>query len=303
MSHSLCRMEPRRKMSLLRAAIALAVLVIGVVLLAKMRSGWHAHSDARGGRLEALGADLMFFDAEEIVERGPSRVMVLRFDGPVEWVPHHYRGAGLEGPTTAEAWRKHLGVPVVFNAGQFDEDDDHLGWLKGEGVWLSKLYREQWKALLVSTPREGAAWSGIVDLEESDVSEVKRYRNVLQSMMLVDDRAGVRVRESRRTACRTVVAQDNQGRMMLVMTEGAVTLANLGRWLVESDLGVVRAMNLDGGLESQVSLESGDVSMSLYGQYGSGSEVFDAGAGALRRPVPAVVAVQPVTEGPSQASR
>lgn len=296
-------MESRRKKTVLRVAGALVLLVLVSFLVAKMRSGWRAHSDHRGGRLESIGADLMFFDAGEIVERGPSRVLVLRFDGPVEWVPYHYRTEGLDGPKTAEEWRKHLRVPVVFNAGQFDEDNEHLGWLKGDGEWLSKLFREQWKALLVSTPLEGAAWSGILDLEASETALAERYRNVLQSMMLVDDVQGVRVRESDRTANRTVIAQDSQGRMMLVMTEGAVTLANLGRWLMDSNLGVARAMNLDGGLESQVSLEADDVSMSLYGQYGSGSEVFDAGAGALRQPVPAVVAVRPVKATDSRASR
>ncbi|MEM6732897.1 MAG: phosphodiester glycosidase family protein, partial [Myxococcota bacterium] len=215
------------------------------------------------------------------------------FDGALDFVPYHYRSVGLEKPTSIDGWLSHLDVPVVFNAGQFDEDDDHLGWLKGEGEWLSRAYREQWKALLVSAPSEGAAWSGIVDLERSEPDVAERYRNVLQSMMLVDVASGVRVRETDRTACRTVVAQDAQGRMLLVMTEGAVTLAKLGRWLVESDLGVVRAMNLDGGLESQVAMRTDEASMSLYGQYGSGTEVFDAGTGSIRRPLPAVIGVRP----------
>ncbi|MEO0814996.1 MAG: phosphodiester glycosidase family protein, partial [Myxococcota bacterium] len=258
---------------------------------------------AQSGHIAALDADLLFLDASSIVERGPSRVMVLRLNSPVELVPHHYRTAGLPGPMTADEWRKRLDAPVVFNAGQFDEDDEHLGWLKAEGQWISRLHREQWKALLVSSPREGASFSGIIDLEKTDDDAVERYRNVLQSMMLVDREKGIRVRASERTACRTVVAQDTQGRMLLILTEGAVTLSKLGQWLSETDLDIVRAMNLDGGLESQIAVHTDELSMTLYGQYGSGSEVFDAGAGALRRRVPAVIAVHPVKATTTQASR
>ncbi|MEO1174859.1 MAG: phosphodiester glycosidase family protein, partial [Myxococcota bacterium] len=145
-------------------------------------------------------------------------------------------------------------------------------------------------------PRAGPAWSGIIDLERSDPDVAEGYGNVVQSMMLVDTESGVRVRDTNRTACRTVVAQDYQGRLLVILTEGAVTLADFGRWLTEqTPLGIVRAMNLDGGLESQLALETDGAALTVYGQYGTGT--FDATAGPLRRRLPAVIGIRPVSAG------
>jgi len=65
-------------------------------------------------------------------------------------------------------------------------------------------------------------------------------------MMLVDDHGRVRVRDTEKAACRTAIAQDRDGRMLVLVTEGAVTLADLARYLAKSDLHIARAMNLDG---------------------------------------------------------
>lgn len=277
-----------------KIALASVTTLVIVVFLYFLRPAWQLSGFGNATHIESLDADLFFLDAGEVVERGPSRVLVLRFDGPIRLVPFHYRGR-FGSPVPIDQWQVSLGLPVVFNAGQYDENDVHLGWLKGEGAWISRAYRKQWKALLVSQPAAGPAWSGIIDLKSSNPDVAQSYHNVVQSMMLVDRVHGVRVRESERTACRTVVAQDGQGRLMLILTEGAVTLAAFGRWLTEQpSLEIVRAMNLDGGLESQAALKTEDVSMTLFGQYGTGT--FDATAGPFRRPLPAVIGILPIKD-------
>ncbi|MEL6338770.1 MAG: phosphodiester glycosidase family protein [Myxococcota bacterium] len=278
-----------------KRSTAFALFAVAVIVFASfyvLRPGWHVDTLADVTPIPSLNAELLVLDASEIVERGPGRVVALRFHSPVEMIPYHFRDAGLSDAATIDDWRRELDVPVVINAGQYDEHGDHLGWLKGRGQWLSRAFREQWKALLVSGPAEGALWTGIVDLERSKPDVVEKYDHVVQSMMLVDRVDGVRVRDTDRTACRTAIAQDTEGRVLLIVTEGAVTLARFARWLTSSGLDVVRAMNLDGGLESQFALETEEASLRLYGQYGSGTEVFDAGAGPLRRSLPAVIGVR-----------
>jgi hypothetical protein len=53
-------------------------------------------------------------------------------------------------------------------------------------------------------------------------------------------------------------------------------------------------MNLDGGLESQLAINTPELSLTLLGQYGTEQSVFEARAGMVRYPLPAVVAVQPL---------
>ncbi len=49
-------------------------------------------------------------------------------------------------------------------------------------------------------------------------------------------------------ARRTVIAQDGNGRMLFILAiNGSFSLHRMSRFLVESDLGIDRALNLDGG--------------------------------------------------------
>jgi hypothetical protein len=53
-------------------------------------------------------------------------------------------------------------------------------------------------------------------------------------------------------------------------------------------------MNLDGGIESQVAIRTPELELALYGQYGTGTTVFEGAPGQIRYPLPAVIAVHPV---------
>ncbi len=276
----------KRATSLTVAGLLLA-LAVGLAWWLKPATSpsWEAISIA------SLGAEVLFADASAIARRGPGRVLILRFSQPMELVPHHFREERLPGPLPVESWATHLGAQVVFNAGQFDEALDHLGLLKADGRWLSQRRKPAWKGLLVSGPTDGAVWARIVDLDDADATVVERYRHVVQSMMLVDATSKVRVRDTELTASRSIVAEDKRGRILLLFTEGATTLADLARWLPRTDLGIVRAMNLDGGIESQLAIGTPELRLTLYGQYGTGA-AWSPGAGSMHYPLPAVVAAR-----------
>jgi hypothetical protein len=271
-------------------AVAGAAVAAGAVTWSSLRPDTQALGQPT--MLPSVGAELFHLDASPIVRRGSNRALVMRFSGPVEFTPYHFKRDGLSGPKTIEEWAVHLNAPVVFNAGQFDEKLDHLGWLKRDGEWLAPAKKEPWKGLLVSGPLDGAVWGRIVDLDNVEPAVVERYRHVVQSMMLLDSEHKVRVRDSDLTACRTVLAEDQRGRIMIILTEGATTLGDLARWLPKTPLGVVRAMNLDGGIESQLAVMTPELKLAVYGQIGTGATDFSAAPGFIRYPLPAVVAVR-----------
>lgn len=247
--------------------------------------------------LESVGADLFYLDASPIVQRGPATVLVIRFRGQVEFKPFHYQDEGLSEPLTVSEWAEHLSAPVVFNAGQFDEKDRHLGWVKASGQWLSHTQKSKWKGVLLSRPKPIARatrpWATLVDLRETSVAVVDDYEHVLQSMMLTDTKGRVRVRESDKLASRTVLAEDSLGRILLFVTQGAATLADMARWLPTTNLDIVRAMNLDGGFEAQAAIRTSELQRTFLGQYGTRGGIFSVGAGVLKQPLPAVVGVFP----------
>lgn len=253
-------------------------------------------------RLTSIDALVFHVDLSGITRRGPPGMLVVRLDGPVELVPHHFASAATGEPRPIGDWADALEAPILFNAGQFDENLEHLGWLKADGSWLVERRKKKWMGLLASGPVAGGPWAGVIDLEQANGDVVHEYRHVVQSMMLVDDEGRIRVRDSDKSACRTVVGQDEKGRILIMVTEGAVTLGDLARWLPKSGLGIVRAMNLDGGIEAQLAIRTPALQMELYGQYGTGATVFNGGPTEIRYPLPAVIEVRPAAP-PSSSAR
>ena len=280
----------------MRRIFVLAIPVV-VACVAGLLFAIHVfHSETPDGviRVQSIQADIFYLDAEDIVKQGPPGVLVIRLDEPVELVPHSYDRAGFDGPETVGTWVEKLGVPLVFNAGQYDENLRHLGWLKAQDQWLSKYRKEQWKGLLLSGPIGHEGWSRLADLEDVDAKIIERYEHVVQSMMLVDHDGKIRVRESDRVACRSAIAEDAQGRLIFLMTQGATTLADFARWIPQSGLNIVRAMNLDGGVEAQVALRTPEFNLSMYGTFGVGSTGFPTIQGLVQYPIPNVIAVRPI---------
>jgi len=204
-------------------------------------------------------------------------------------VPHHFDDEELEDPIDAAKWADFLGASVVFNAGQYNEKFQHLGLLKGRGRSLPSLERASWMGVLATgfqDKREGV-WGRILDLKHFDKEYMDGYRNIISSMMLMDDRDGVRVRMSSRTACRAVVAEDQRGRLLLLFTEGSTTLWDLGNYLLSSGLNIVRAMNLDGGYEAQLVIRTPEFSLTHFGQYATDSNLTTRGM--YRQAIPTAI--------------
>ena len=257
--------------------------------------GWRHHSQVV--KLTKIEAELFFLDVPRLARVGPGRLAVVRVNGPVRFEPHVYWDEGLRAPIAIEAWAARLGAPVVFNAGQFDEKLRHLGWLKGRGKWLEPVRKARFEGLLVSgvgplgrAQSPPLAATRIVDLQEEGPDAAQAYDNVVQSMMLLDEKAQTRVRNTQVSACRTVVAEDRSGRTLVIVSEGAVTLHDLAQWLPQSGLNVVRAMNLDGGAESQLAVVEDDQQILLYGRYGHERLLF-ARPQRAQTVLPAVIAV------------
>jgi hypothetical protein len=269
--------------SILLAASFLAMLSV-------RRCVTHSSHVANVQKLPTLNAELFYLSAKPIVRRGSDRILFIRFFGDVEFVPYHFETEKLGDPQIIENWRQYLNTPLVFNAGQFAENHSYLGWLKSDGQWINPQRKQPFLGLLVSGPQTGAPWAQVVDLQHTDSSVVNSYRNVVQSMMLFDQSDNIRVRDTSVAACRTVIAEDNQNQILLIVTEGAVTLSDLARFLLDADLNLIRAMNLDGGVESQLSLNVPEKQLTMYGQYSSSSMLESTG---VKVALPVVIAVRP----------
>ncbi len=220
--------------------------------------------------------------------KGSTAVVVLRLQ-PGRWRLdlHHYKEAGApDEPADVEGWRRALGAPVVFNAGQYYPDRRPMGLFVKDGVNLGTQQLPSWKGILAAGP--GAR---ILDLDH-DAFGLKGspYGRVMQTFMILDRAGKKRVRRSDWHANRTIVAADQRGRLLVVHTEGAYTLWELADWLAASDLRVRDALSMDGGFEAQLAVHLGGLDYLSFGRY----HVDDRGDHSLpglRKTLPAVISL------------
>lgn len=240
------------------------------------------------------GLEFARIEATKYVTRGSPFIAALRIDpARFELKPFHYADEGLSGPLPIDEWQARLKLPV-FNAGQYAPDLGYLGALKRDGRSLPSHSSAQWLAALVTSPNgKGSPAGAVVDLRGSGGAEKLPYQNVIQSFMLRDDKGALRTRRSSWEANRTVVAQLSSGKLLVLVTEGAFTLGGLSDWLGEAtELGVVRAMSMDGGYEAELALQLGIQRYVTFGQWET-NDGGDISLPGVHFPLPAVIAVVP----------
>lgn len=259
------------------AAVALAV---GIGALARGTSAprWRALQP---------GVEFATLRGEPYCRHGSSQVGVLRIDpARVSLRVAHYTRQPERQPLKLTEWQRRLDAIAVFNAGQYYPDLSYMGVLVSQGRVLSSRPHPQFRAALVADPVGGGSAARVLDLDRSPLRDARgRWREIAQSFMLFDARGRLRVRKSDQVANRTVVAEDRDGRVVVVVSEGGYTLWEFAEMLRHSPLALTHAMSMDGGHEAGLCVESGNFRYANLGRW-NGKDDPD---GAV--PLPAVIAV------------
>jgi hypothetical protein len=153
-------------------------------------------------------------------------------------------------PKSLETWQKETRASMVINGGYFSINNekyspDGLAILNGRA--LGHSFEEFGGMLAIQGRRADLRW---LVLKPYDPDE--RLQAALQSFPILV-RPGGRLgfgpeREDHVSARRTVVAKDQDGRILfMVAPQGYFTLHQLSAYLTESDLDLDIALNLDGG--------------------------------------------------------
>ena len=137
---------------------------------------------------------------------------------------------------------------LVVNGGFFDPQNRALGLLIADGALFGQTYVDLGGLFGV---RQRRVQVRSLILEPYRPGEV--FDHMVQSfpMLLVGGRVNSAMRDDGRTAPRTVVGVDRQRRVVfLISPRLTFSVASLAGWLVQSDLDLESALNLDGGTSS-----------------------------------------------------
>jgi Phosphodiester glycosidase len=178
-------------------------------------------------------------------------------------------------PKTIQEWRLATNAPIVCNGGFYQEDFKPAGRILVNGVSIGPLKNRSMKGMFLAEPKKGFEQipkARLIDLKEENSEEtVSKYDQGIQSFpILLDPRGQVRVNPSNFQANRTVIAQDRQGNILVLVTEKPYfTLYGLGQYLKRMPLSLSFALNLDGGNRTQLTVQIKDFSYKHTGLEGT----------------------------------
>jgi|LSQX01.3.fsa_nt_gb uncharacterized protein YigE (DUF2233 family) len=236
----------------------LALLVLGglsLVLSARALrpAGWRAVGEGLAYRVVHITAS----DAG-----GRATLHVLRVD------PRRYRirlvTAGEGATATAQEMAERHGAVAAINGGFFDERFRPLGLRVTRGRELRPLRQADWGVFLIRAGK--AAIVHTRDYRPHGVEEALQCG----PRLVVNGRVTRLKRQSARRACLGI---DRQGRVLMVVTEGAdLDATRLARVLrapeAEGGLACRDALNLDGGPSAQLHVAARGLHLRLPGTWG-----------------------------------
>ena len=171
------------------------------------------------------------------------------------FVVHYYRNEPLTDPPDIHEWQAKTGHDVVFNAGLFRENFAYLGLLYGQGKPLGGKRHPSWMGLFVAEPTRNGHPAGILDLAIDAFDEQQPgYTEAAQSLMLLDRTGKVRVKQTGKQSQQTIVAEQHDGRILVLKTTSPVSLHAIGECLHIAYPAVRQAMAMDGGSSSDIAI-------------------------------------------------
>lgn len=224
---------------------------------------------ADGWQILAAGIEQRTFE----VEGSFAELTAIRFNPNLVTFRAHYRP---QDPLTLRQWQNELaGAVAIINTNFYTAENTVLGLLIADGLVYGQSY----------TDRGG--WFGVQNgsaFVRSNINAPFQGEAIEQAvqafpMLVVDGQQAYTSTAPDRVTRRTAIAQDIEGRIIIMITsQGGITLTDLSAYLANSEMGLANAFNLDGGGSTM-----------LYSGAGGRSPV----SFASFDPVPAVLAVYP----------
>ena len=169
---------------------------------------------------------------------------------------HYYQQDGFSEPLDIRQWQEQTGHDLVFNAGLFRENYAYLGLLYGNGRSLGSKRHTTWQGLFAAEPAaDRSRRARVLDLTFDTFDEQQvPYREVAQSLMLLDRTGKIRVRQTGKRAHQTLVAEQSDGHLLVLKTTEVVSLHALGECLRDAFPSLRQVMAMDGGSSTDLAV-------------------------------------------------
>lgn len=169
-----------------------------------------------------------------------------------------------------EAWQAETNALIIVNGGFFTEENYATGLTIVNGEPFGTSYDDFAGMLAVSDAGVEVRWlreQPLLNLSKEPFFPNESLNYALQSFPVLVKPGGILgfPEEDGIPARRTVVAQDRNGNLLFIIApSGFMTLHQMSQWLVDSDLDLYIALNLDGGPSSGLLLAHSDLTIPAF---------------------------------------
>jgi len=190
---------------------------------------------------------------------------------------------------TARQWRDEFRLVAVINAGMYDADySRHTGYFRlGDHVNSSRWVKSYQSILLLDPRKAGLPRAAIHDAGDHAPDD---YETVVQNLRLIRAPGASVWAENGRRWSEAAVAMDGSGAILFLFSRSPYSMHELNRNLLALPLDIVRAMHVEGGPEASLSVQGGEIDLSLSGSYETRSNENDGNQ--HQWPLPNVLGVE-----------
>ncbi|MGH7232530.1 MAG: phosphodiester glycosidase family protein [Nitrospiraceae bacterium] len=271
-------------------------VVAGWACLAVLNPSW---AQDLSWRPLADGLETSFWDPGMECGDEVSQLIIVKIDPErFRFATYHYLDEKLPAPLTIKEWQRRTGAVVLLNAGLFRDDYSYMGLLLKDGRSVGTKRHPQWQGLFVAEPTlPGLRKARVLDLALDPFTEDHpAYREAAQSLMLLDRSGKPRVRQTGKRAHQTLIAEDQNGHILLIKTADTVALWELAECLRDGLPSIHQVMAMDGGASSDLLIaghlpiqeRSGTTAANL-----QSLQTLVDGSGMRHIPLPSVIGVLP----------
>ncbi|MFQ6101561.1 MAG: phosphodiester glycosidase family protein [Anaerolineae bacterium] len=197
------------------------------------------------------------------VETGEAaeRLTIVRLDPIAVRFRVHY---DPNAPCPVSGWAERLQPLLVVNGGYFTPENETVGLLISDGRVWGTPYGDFGGMLVVTAEGQvSVRW-----LTDQPYDPDEPLQEAVQSFPVLVKPGGVMgfpaEADDGRPARRTVVAQDCQGRILIITApRGYLSLHELACFLAQSDLDLDVALNLDGGFSTGLWLKANETAVEI----------------------------------------
>ncbi len=194
-------------------------------------------------------------------------------------------------PRTAKNWCTSFGMTAVINAGMYDLDHlTHVGYMKSGDHINNRRWAKKYNSVFVFNPlKTDLPQAQIIDLAEDRPPVIESYGTVIQNLRLIKGLGINAWKEQPKKWSESALAIDNRGRVLFLFIRFPLSMHEFNEKILHLPLNINRAMHLEGGPVSSLSICTNAKDIHLSGSMDMGP--IDDGGKYGQWPVPNVLGV------------